>query len=51
MAGTAANSECRDVSMECALGERQVNVKCDNSDPVVQTLTERLSPEWLLWPR
>ncbi len=51
MLGTAASSECRDVGLECALGERQVTVKCDNSDPAVQTLSERLSPERPLCPR
>ncbi len=48
MAGTAANSECRDVSMECALGERDVNVKCYISVAGVQTLSVLLSPEWIL---
>ncbi len=51
MAGTAANFECRDVGLGCAFGDRQVNVKCDNSDPAVQTLSERLSPEWPLFPK
>ncbi len=45
MADTAENSECRGVGLEFALGEREMNVRCDNSDPAVQTLSERPSPE------
>lgn len=48
MAGTAANSECRNVGWAYVFDERQANVKRDYSDLAAQLLLEHLLPGLLL---